>query len=294
MEEKKLEFSIIIPVYNEAQIIAETVTSLCDFLRQYCHYSYEIILVNDGSTDKTAEKMEELRNDHIKLVHHAYNKGYGAALKTGVRSAGFDKLVFYDGDGQHKPEDLLNLMQVAEGYDMVVGSRQGYKGPVWRQPGKVLINLLANYLVKFKIPDLNSGLRVVDKDKFLLFEHLYPNGFSLSTTITLSFIKHGLNVRYETIRINKRMGSKSTVSITDGFRVVNLVIRMIMLFAPLRIFLPFGAIIFTLGLISFLRDVFMVRNINDNTILLLISSLIFFFFGLIADQLASIRREMKL
>jgi len=280
-------------VYNEEPAIAQTVTGLVDFLDRSGDAEYEIILVDDGSKDGSKEKMESLDKSHLVLLKHPYNKGYGAALKTGARSAKYDTLVFYDADGQHRPEDLLKLVREKGDFDMIVGSRQGYKGPMWRQPGKKIINLIANYLVKFKIPDLNSGLRAVEKDKFAKFEHLYPNGFSLSTTITLAFIKSGFNVGYVPITINQRVG-KSTVTLADGFRAMNLVIRMIMLFSPLRIFLPLGFFIFLIGVVSLTRDVFFVSNINDNTVLMLVSSLIIFSFGLIADQLACIRREIKL
>ncbi len=290
MAEKK--YSIIIPVYNEEAIIKQLVKDLLLFLDNKLK-DYEIIVVDDGSKDKSWEKLSQISHPNLKLVRHPYNKGYGSALKTGASKARADVLIFYDGDNQHKPEDILKLVSEIGQYDMVVGSREGYKGPAWRQPGKKIINLIANYLVNFKIPDLNSGLRAVKKEKFNRFRHLYPNGFSLSTTITLAFLKQGYSVGYVPIQINKREG-KSTVHILDGFRAVNLVLKMIMLFSPLKIFIPVSLLFFIIGAISLCRDVFIVFNLNDNTILLLISALLFFLFGLLADQIAAIRREIRI
>lgn len=289
ISEKK--YSIIIPVHNEEKNIFHVISGLYSYLNNHMN-DYEIIIVNDGSTDKTREIISQPRENMV-IYNNPYNKGYGSSLKKGSEIAEGKYLIFYDGDGQHNPEDILKLIKYKNEYEMVVGSRRGYQGPLWRQPGKKIINIIANYLVRFRIPDLNSGLRLVKKECFKKFEHLYPNGFSLSTTITLAFIKHGFNVKYVPIKISKREGS-STVKITDGFLAINLVIRMIMLFSPLRIFVPVGLALFALAFYSLCRDLFVVNNINDNTVLLIISSLIVFFFGLIADQLAHLRREMKL
>ena len=181
---------------------------------------------------------------------------------------------------------------------MIIGARKGYKGPFMRQPGKKLLTWTANYLVQKKIPDLNSGLRLIKKDLFSKFSHIYPNGFSLTTTITLAFFKEGLNVKYVPIKINKRKG-RSHVTISDGFKTIMLIIRTIILFSPLRVFLPVSGSIFTLGLLSLSFDIFLFSkqgkpNIGDTTMLLFVFSLFFFFFGLIADQVSAIRRELKI
>lgn len=283
-------YSIVIPVYNEEKGIAQVLEAVQSQLDEDLD-SYELVVVNDGSTDKTTEILAA-RDDGILVVQQPYNKGYGAALKAGVAHANGQWVLFYDGDGQHQPADIKRLIDANDGYDMVVGSRTGYQGPLWRQPGKKIITAIANYLVRFRIPDLNSGLRLVKKDLFHRFEHLYPQGFSLSTTITLALLKEGYSVHYLPIQVKKRIG-KSTVRVSDGFRAINLVIRMIMLFSPLRIFLPLGGLMFVLALVSLARDVFIVFDINDNTVLLFVSALIIFSFGLIADQLAAIRRELR-
>lgn len=286
-----IKFSIIIPAYNEEKSIAQVITGLKNFLSKE-EYDYEIIVVDDGSTDQTNKILKDIKD--IKLISHPYNKGYGAAIKTGVKNAQYDWLLFYDSDGQHQPKYIEKLIKYTKRYDMIIGARVGYQGPLNRQPGKKLLNWVANYLVQQKIPDLNSGFRLVKKDAFLRFSHILPNGFSLSTTITLAFFKEALNVKYISIKINKREG-KSSVTVKDGFETLMLILRTITLFSPLRVFLPVSGLILGLAFLSLVLDIIHTYsfNIGDTTILLFISSLFFFFFGLLADQISATRREKR-
>jgi glycosyltransferase involved in cell wall biosynthesis len=151
--------SIIIPAYNEAGIIGQTITNLKLALEQIGEI-FEIIVVNDGSSDATAE---EAAKTGVKVINHPYNKGYGAAVKSGVKEAQYNWLGFYDADGQHTPETFISLIPYVKDYDMIVGAREGYRGPAVRQPGKKLLQWIANYLSDVKIPDINSGLRLVKK-----------------------------------------------------------------------------------------------------------------------------------
>lgn len=288
---QNFKFSIIMPAYNEAGAIKDVLEKLKAYLNEK-KYQTEIIVVNDGSTDKTDKILKVLKD--IKLISHPYNKGYGASLKTGAKNAQYDWLLFYDSDGQHQPKYIEELIKYRDEYDMIVGARIGYQGPLIRRPGKRILRWLANYLAEQKIPDLNSGFRLIKKDLFLKFSHILPNGFSLSTTITLAFFKEGLNVKYAPITINKREG-KSSLKIQDGFKTIILIFSAIILFSPLRIFLPVSVLIFGLALLSFVLDIFLFSrgqlNIGDITILLFIFSLFFFLFGLLADQISAIRRE---
>jgi len=285
------KFSIIIPAYNEEESIAQVITGVKNYLPKE-KYDYEIIVVDDGSTDQTNKILKNIKN--IKLINHPYNKGYGAAIKTGVKNAQYDWLLFYDSDGQHQSKYIEKLIKYTNNYDMIVGARIGYQGPLSRQPGKKLLNWIANYLVQQKIPDLNSGFRLIKKDLFLRFSHILPNGFSLSTTITLAFFKEALNVKYIPIKINKRVG-KSSVTIKDGLETLMLIFRTITLFSPLRIFLPISFSLFCLSLlVSIIQSLYLKKfNISDTTILLFVSSLFLFFFGLLADQISAIRRDRK-
>lgn len=290
-----MKFSIIIPVYNEEKAVKDVLEELKTYLNEK-KYQIEIIVVNDGSTDQTNEILKSINN--IKLINHPYNKGYGAAIKTGVKRARYDWILCYDSDGQHQPEYIEKLIKYMKEYDMVIGARQDYQGPIMRQPGKRLLRHLAQYLIQHKIPDLNSGFRLIKKSVFNKFTHLFPNGFSISTTITLAFFKQGFNVKYTPITIRKREG-KSYVTIQDGFKTIMLILRIIILFSPLRVFLPVSCSILGLSFISLGLDIFLFSqqgkpNIGDTAILLFVSSLFFFFFGLLTDQISAIRRELKM
>lgn len=286
--------SIIIPVFNEEQAIKNVISVLSNYLKEL-DLIHEIIVINDGSTDKTLDILTELKNQFdIKIITHPYNKGYGASLKTGARQAAYEWLLFYDGDGQHKIEYLNEFLKYTDQYDMIVGLREGYQGPFLRQPGKKILHWVANYLVGNKIPDINCGFRLVKKDLYLKFIHILPNTFSASTTITLIFYKEGLNVKYLPITINKRVGS-SLVKPRDAAITFFLILRVIMLFNPLKVFMPISFIFFCLGGLIFLAQIIYLGDIfvSKSVSLLILSSIFLFSFGLLADQIASIRREIK-
>lgn len=285
-----LKFSIIIPAFNEQETIAKTIFDLKDYLHLNFFDSAEIIVVNDGSTDVTKEIISKIEG--IKAINHPYNKGYGASIKSGAAASEMDWILSFDADGQHRAEDIKRLVEASQGYDMVVGARQTYKGPLVRQPGKKLLYWVAEYLVEQKIPDLNSGLRLVKKDLYLKYKHLLPNGFSWTTTITLAFFKDCLSIRYVPIEVNKRQGGKSMVKLSDAGKTLMLILRIVMLFSPLRIFLPMTLV---LGALSFIEIIISIitLNVSKSAVLLIISTILIFFFGLLADQIAAIRREMK-
>jgi glycosyltransferase involved in cell wall biosynthesis len=285
------QVSIIIPVFNEEIALLPVLVELKNKVDSL-NLKYEIIVIDDGSTDQTGNILQKIEG--IKLINHPYNKGYGASLKTGARNAKFDWLLFFDGDGQHRPEYIAEFMRQADQYDMIVGARQGYQGPLWRQPGKMLIHLIADYLAGKKIPDLNCGFRLLKKEYFFRYEHLFPDGFSLSTTSTLAFLRAGLTVKYIPITINKRVG-QSALKTTDGFRAIMLVVRLIMLFSPLKIFIPiaFGGFAISAAMIFYYLITTNFETISKSGGYIFIAALLVFLFGLLADQIAAIRRELK-
>lgn len=285
-----MKVSIIIPIFNEEHIIKRVVEELQIFLKQIPDFQFEIVAVNDGSTDKSGELLKQVAD--IRLVNNPYNKGYGAALKTGVENSGFDWVLFYDSDGQFRPEEIPKLLEYLDDYDMVVGSRLDKKAPFLRKPGRAFLHWLANYLADFKIPDLNCGFRVVKKSKIKEFWHLLPDSFSLTTTITLAFLKSGLNIKYVPILVNKRAGGKSTVKIKHAIKTFFLILRTIVLFSPLRVFMPAVVFLWILLGFSLAYDIYHV-HITNTTVVLFMSSLIIFLFGLLADQISAIRREIR-
>lgn len=256
-EKQRLSFSVIVPAYNEEKIIKSVVEGLKKFFLEnnYPNRPYEIIVVNDGSTDKTAEIIKEIPD--IKLINHQYNKGYGAAIKNGVKNSKYDWLLFFDADGQHSTEYLPQILkEMSAATDMIIGARSGnYQGPFLRQPGKKFLTWVAEYLTEQKIPDINSGLRIIKKEYFNQFSHLLPNGFSLSTTLTMSFLNAGLNIIYVPVKVNKRTGESTVKQAKHGTETLLLIFRIIMLFNPLKIFFPISLITGTMTL------VFLVWNI---------------------------------
>lgn len=281
------KISVVIPVYNEDKIIGEVIARLLEWLNN-ASFAYELIVVDDGSYDATRKILESI--DGIQILTHPYNKGYGAALKTGVKHSTSDWIIFFDGDGQHDPGYIAELIKYFPMYDMVVGAREGYKGPWIRQPGKKALHLLANYLVDFRIADLNSGFRLVKKESFNRFIHLYPDSFSLSTTITLAFIKAGLSVKYVPIHIYKRNDKKSMVRPRHALETFALIIRMIILFSPMKFFIPITLVFSLLAASSFIYDV-VHQNLTDTSVVLLIATILFLFLGILIEQVSALRRE---
>jgi len=284
-----MDFTVIIPAYNEGQSIRQVLEELTASLRGQ-GITASIIVIDDGSTDNTGEQARTVEAIHV--ITHPYNKGYGAAVKVGVKSATTEWCITYDADNQHTPDMLLKLLPVMnETNDMVVGKREGYKGPLIRQPGKYLLHLVANYVAEHKIPDLNSGLRAFRRETFLQYAHLFPNGFSISTTSTVCFLKERLNVVYVPITIKQRVG-KSTVKARDAVKTFMLILRLTMLFSPLRIFLPLSAISGCIAAAILAYELIVHKNISDSTTALITITCFLFFFGLLADQVAALRREM--
>src|SRR4030042_2412785 len=287
----KKNLSLIIPVYNEEKAIEKTIDELKKELNNL-DLDYEIIVIDDASTDKTREILSKI--DGITLINHPYNKGYGASLKAGIKRAKFNNLLFFDADGQHKVEHISELLKYIDDYDLITGVRIGYKGPLIRQPGKKILTWLTNYLRQQKIPDINCGFRIVKKEPISRFSHLLCNGLSFSTTTLLVFIGEGLSVKYVPITINKRISGKSSVKPKHAFDTLMVILKTILLISPLRVFLPISLFLFLGALMSGIYDIiFRPLNITDITILLTVSSVLMFFFGLLADQIAAIRKEIN-
>jgi glycosyltransferase involved in cell wall biosynthesis len=284
--------SVIIPVYNEELSLKKTLEDLKKELAEL-GINYEIITVDDGSTDDSRNQLKSIAN--INIIKHPYNKGYGAALKTGLHNAQYNWLLFFDADGQHQAKYIKDFIVETDKYDLIAGDRSQskYVRPAIRKPGLWILKVIANYLVDYKIPDLNCGFRLVNKTQLEKFLHLMPNGFSMSTTTTLAFLKAGLNVKFIHTETNKRNNqTKSTVKPSDAIKTFTLIFKLIMTFSPLRFFFPISCFLLTAGLIYTLLDIIKRFNLSDGSIILLISSLLVLLFGLIADQLASIRRDI--
>ncbi len=285
--------SIIIPVYNEEAVIG----SVLEGLREW-RARAEIIVIDDCSTDHSAEIAERAG---VRVIRHRVNKGYGAALKTGIRAAMGDVIVMMDADGEHNAAQISRLLDAMSDNDMVVGARaKGSHAPLIRRPGKWILSKVANYLAQTDIPDLNSGFRAFRKDVAKLFLHILPNGFSFTTTLTLALFKEGYNTAYVPITTTPRVGSPSTVNpIRDGVSTLMLIIRIIALFDPIKVFLPTSIALFLLGAVYWIgsgifryaSNIVPAFHIPTGAMLVMLSSVIVFMFGILADQVSAIRRE---
>lgn len=284
--------TIIIPIFNEESAIESTLNELINFPKSN---DWDIFAVNDGSTDNTKSILEKFTS--VKVIHHPYNKGYGAALKTGIKNATTDLICFFDADGQHNPQDLENLLRNFENYDILIGERSKSSHQEWiRRPGKWVLSKTANFLTGRKIPDLNSGLRLVKRDVILKLLHLFPDGFSFSTTSTIAFLNLGLNVGYCPIKTNKRIGKSSVRQLKHGSNVLLLILRLIILFNPLKVFIPISFLFFILGIIyEVIQGVVMIETGHERLIpgafFLMITGILIFFFGLVVDQVSEMRKH---
>lgn len=279
--------SVIIPLYNEETGIR---TLLDKIVELGFSELYEVIVVNDGSTDNSLEIIKEYP---VKVLSHSTNKGYGAALKTGIRKSTGNLVVMLDSDGQHDPKHIPTIVEMLEDYDMVIGTRGKESHQVKaRQAGKRLIRIVGEYLVEQKLPDYNSGYRGFHKDLLEELIHIFPNGFSFSTTSTLAFLKEGFNIGTFPITVEKRVGRVSNVKfLKDGPKTIMLVLRIIMLFNPLKIFLPASAIIFFAGFGYGVAGYFIAGRFPNSGLIVIILAFFLFFIGLVADQVSILTRK---
>ena len=279
------KISVIIPAYNEASTIGGIVFKIKEL-----HPDVEIIVVNDGSIDDTAA----IAKDAGARVHsHPYNIGNGAAIKSGIRIAGGDILVFMDGDNQHNPEDIAKLLRYIPDYDMAVGSRSnGDQASLGRTFGNTAYNWLASYVAKFPIFDLTSGFRAIKADIARNFLYLLPNTYSYPSTLTLCVLRSGRSVKYMPINVLKRTTGKSKISpFKDGVRFLMIIIKICTLYSPLRVFLPVSFGLFVIGLSYYMFTYVSFGRFSNMSLLLFTTYIIIFMMGLVSEQICQMRFE---
>jgi glycosyltransferase involved in cell wall biosynthesis len=278
--------SVIVPALNEEGAIAEVVARL-----QSGGPWHEIIVVDDGSTDATGERA---RAAGAIVVRHPYNKGNGAAVKSGIRKATGDVVLIVDGDGQHRPADAARLVSGIGEYELVVGARSAAtQATLMRRFGNHLLNRLASYLTERNIPDLTSGFRAARRDCLLEFLHLLPNGFSTPATTTMSFIKAGYSVSFVPIEAEQRVGQSKIKLARDGAKFFLILLKIITIFSPLRIFVPISVIIFALGFLYALRTIWTQSHVTNSSVLLIVLSVVIFLVGLVSEQISALRFERR-
>jgi glycosyltransferase involved in cell wall biosynthesis len=280
-----MKVSIVIPAKNEEQGLAVLLPELS---LQYPEA--EIIVVNDGSTDNTAEVCASAG---VELVTHPYSKGNGAAVKSGARAATGDFVVFMDGDGQHSAADVGKLLaKVDEGFDLVVGARSGLdsQASVARWSANAIYNGFASWMVNRKIDDLTSGFRCVNRRLFMSFLYLLPNGFSYPTTSTMAFFRAGYSVGFVPITVSKRLGKSHISILKDGVRFLLIIFKVGTLYSPLKVYFPAAVFTAGLGVLNYILTVMSTGyRFTNGTTLLVLTGAIMFLIGLLSEQLTNLQ-----
>lgn len=282
--------SIIIPAFNEEEGIAHVLEALTQdsFL-----IGAEILVIDDGSSDGTSERAS--RFEDVKVIRHPVNRGYGAAIVTGVKAATRDVVVWFDADGQHRVEDLCSVVAalLEHGWDYCIGVRssESYQEPS-RKLGKWVLKKVVNLAAGQSVNDFNSGLRAFRKELLKKYLHLLPRGFGASTTTTLLMMERNYNGGEVKITVKKRMGTSSVRQIRDGMRTLLLVLRILLLFKPLHFFGSVGLVTALLGFIYGVWSTF-----SEGLGFPVLGAVLFLFgvqtifWGLVVDQISAMRRE---
>ncbi|MDT8387669.1 MAG: glycosyltransferase family 2 protein [Thiogranum sp.] len=280
MEQQKV--SIIIPAKNEGLSLPALLPRIKEL-----HPEFEIIVIDDGSTDDTAAICQ---HHGVKVIHHPYSMGNGAAIKSGSRAAAGDVLVFMDADGQHRPGDIQGLLdKFAEGYDMVVGARQSdTHASIGRRLANNIYNGLASIMTGYNIQDLTSGFRAARARHFRKFLYLLPNGFSYPTTSTMAFFRSGLPVAYVPIRAEQRAGKSKIRMVRDGTRFLLIIIKIGALFSPMRFFLPISLISFMVGLVYYSYTYYLYHSFTNMSALMFTTSILVFLIGILSEQISAL------
>ena len=276
--------TIVVPAFNERDSIASVVTAM----RAAAPW-HEVLVVDDGSTDGTGEAAQAAG---ARVLRHPYNKGNGASVKTAIRSASTEWIAIIDGDGQHPTDDTKRLVDRCGDFDLVIGARDPHTHATpGRRFGNAVLNWLASYLTERPIPDLTSGFRVARREYLLEFIHMLPNGFSTPTTTTLAFMKAGYNVTFEPIGARRRVGKSKIRFASDGAKFLLILLKIITIFSPLRIFAPISALAFMVGATYGAWNFVYHARIPNGAVLALMFSIMVLLVGLVSEQISTLRFE---
>ncbi len=284
-----MKLSVIIPVYNEKENIENFLSEVIEFCRGFS-FPHEIIVVNDGSTDGTAEVLEKFNRDNVRIISHKHNIGNGGAVKTGIRNAKGEYVVMIDGDGQHYPADIGRILEkLEEGYHLVVGARdKDSQASFFRALGNYVYNKLASYVADFEIKDLTSGLRGAKREIILKFVYMFPNGFSYPSTSTLAFLKAGYSLCYIPIKTRKRKGKSKIKLVRDGLKFFSIIAKITTLFSPMKIFFPVSLMLFFAAIAHFLYRYLVSGRYTLFTGILVLASIFTLLMGLISEQVSTL------
>ena len=286
------DLTLVLPAYNEEGALPEILPELLKFSDEK---GCQLVIVNDGSKDRTREILDGfVKHPALTVVHHKVNRGYGGALKSGIRSAKTTYVMTIDADGQHKLQDVEKLYHLIreKDADMIVGSRPD-KGQHWyRSLGKFLIRNFARLLLPLTIRDINSGMKVYDTELAQKYINLCPDHMAFSDIITLVFLSHRHLVLEEPIEINPRASGVSTINTMTAIDTVREIVNIVILFNPMRIFIPVATFLLGFGIIWVAPFMIRGEGVSTGGMLLIVSGLLFFSLGLLAEQLSTIRKSL--
>jgi glycosyltransferase involved in cell wall biosynthesis len=297
-DERKIlpDITIILPIYNEVDNIENVFKNLNDILNN-SDKTYEIIAVDDGSTDGTLTLLLSLKdkNPFMRIISHVYNKGNSCAIRTGIRFARANIIITMDADGQHDPKYILKIISGLSKYDMIIGSRtHAYKGKSIRNMGNIILNKFASAFTQTRITDLTSGFRAFKKQTISHFLHLFPNGFGFESMITVSMIKSGYSINFFPIEFKERLMGESKINIiNDGIKFIIIILKIIVLYDPFKIFLPFSILFITIGLITMIAGIIVASKliVPGSSVVFYVAGIFTFLLGLLSNQIATINTK---
>jgi len=278
--------SVVITAFNEEEIIVETIENVHSVLINQ-KVDYEIIIVNDGSTDRTEEILKNC-NDII-LISRNINRGYGFSLKEGIRKSIGSMILIIDADGSYPIDEIPNLISESSSCDMVIGERSGQNVSIGllNRFGKLILRFLIYFLSSIWIKDINSGLRIFKKELILKYWSIIPDGFSLTTTLTVASLLEKYRIKFIPINYYKRVGKSKINPLKDFFNFIILVFRIISFFRPLRFYLPISIFFLIAAFLRAIRDILLFNSIETAAVLLFIIAIQTLFFGLLADLIVN-------
>ncbi len=285
--------TIINPAYNEEESLKIFLPQLIEFCKTR---SFQLVVVNDGSTDNSKNIISEISKKYsfVKLINHKVNKGYGGAIKTGITASQTKYLITIDSDGQHVLEDVEKLYKLIleKDADMIVGSRKGQKeASLFRKLGKNSIRFLVKRLMPLNIHDINSGMKIYNTKLAKKYISLCPDSMAYSDIMLLTFIYRKHLVLEEPISIKPRVAGKSTISVSTAIETIKEIMNIVVLFNPICIFFPIAFFCILFGILWGLPFLLLGRGVSNGAIISILSGIIFFTLGLIAEQLSMIRKK---
>lgn len=294
-EHTQLYLSVIMPMFNEQAAAGQTLGKIITFLSEELNNRFEILVVDDGSSDDSAAQVVQLAHPSVHLIQHPYNIGNGAAVKTGIRRAQGQYILLMDADGQHKPEDIPRLLEQAQRNDLVVGARtRGSETTVHRDIANFIYNSFASYVCGRKIDDLTSGFRVIRADIAKSMVYMLPNTFSYPTTMTLAVVRSGYSLTYVPIVAPKRVGKSKIKLLRDGGRFFMILFKIATLFSPLKIFVPASIFTFLVGFgYGLFKVIFLGTPYGPTSAMLMTIAGVVFLIGLISEQITYLRYEQS-